>query len=99
MHLRQPSRAPGARPRLEEGRDAIAAAIERLLRALDEDQGEAAARRLQTLVDRFLARGPACSVAQLERRLLGLARALEELGPWAADDELISHAIASDRLH
>lgn len=87
--------------RLPPAREAIGEAILRLFRAVDaDDSDEAAARTLQGLVDRLLDAAPAASTELLERRLLGLARALEQLGVRVQPDELIARAIPyGDRLH
>jgi hypothetical protein len=77
---------------LAEGRDAIAAAIQRLFRALDDDD-EDAVDALQGLVDRLLDEAPAASTLVLERRLLGLATALEELGADARESLLFQRAL------
>ena len=81
------------------GRAAIAIAIERLFRALEGDD-DTAAHALEVLVDRLLEEAPAPSLMLLERRLLGLAAALEHLGSTAPEDVLIRQALANgDRLH
>lgn len=87
--------------RLPTARDAIADAVQRLLRAMDTDDDEdTVTRTLQGLVDRLLDAAPALSTDLLERRLLGLAGALEELGARAEPDALIDCAILrADRLH
>jgi|GEM_PF-4472132 len=87
--------------RLPPAREAIGEAFLRLFRAIDaDDSDEAAARTLQGLVARLLDGAPAASTELLERRLLGLARALEELGVRAEPDVLIARAILrADRLH
>jgi hypothetical protein len=55
---------------------------------------------LQQLIDDFLDVMPASSTGALEYRLLTLAAALDQLGPWAEDDEVVSHAVRLSRhLH
>lgn len=56
----------GREIRLVVGRDAVAAAIARLFRTLD-DENEAAVEALQGLVNRLLDEAPAASLALLER--------------------------------
>lgn len=90
---------PGEVGRLADARDAIAEAIERLILALGEEDRDIAAERLQGLVDGLLDVAPAFAPALLERRLLSLARALEELGCDRPDRDLIDHAVARDWLH
>lgn len=87
--------------RLPPAREAIAEALQRLFRAMGADENdEEAIRTLQDLVDRLLDAAPAASTLLLERRLLGLARALEEMGAQAEPDALVARAILrDDRLH
>jgi hypothetical protein len=48
---------------------------------------------LQALTDAVLDRRPATCVVSLEHRLDCLRRAVETLGPWAAPEHLVAHAI------
>lgn len=78
---------------LPDSRTAIADALNALWDIVGDHYpscGEA--QGLQGLIDRFLDLRPARTVIELEHRLLVLAAALDELGPWAAETDVLARA-------